>query len=317
MIEHLGWSLQRSHTANPLPWQGWEAALSMFGHHPPPHHTHIHTNISPLICSYKSLPSPNLISQRVWPDSNLYHLQHGGKPLKLTSDTPVHWCWKAYTPSSPPTFTPSFPHREAKADVSFVFLFPLVFHTDLCFYFLLSVEPNAALPPSLPLFSISLQCYSTLLSPHRACHQLAGRGKKGGNTYWMVYPPSLVGQLMPCVHSENKQMLTEIQAAFLPFLLSGSPPPCLCLCRSWLQPHGFSCSSFSSSLLLPPPPVAAALTNLLLSGCCFFPFFSLLSSSQPIPSLLLFHVWCSLFTNQRKRLDSTSLFVSLLLKMLQ
>lgn len=102
-----------------------------------------------------------------------YNLHNGGKLQMLTADAPVY-----RFPSHTPTFILSVPHRMAKADVSISLPFPPVFLTDLLFYFLLSVEPNAALPPSLPPALLHLSAVLHL-SPHQVFSQLAERGRRG------------------------------------------------------------------------------------------------------------------------------------------
>lgn len=135
------------------------------------------------------------------------------------------------------------------------------FSSQICFYFLLSVECNAALPLLLPpaLLHLSAVLLHSGLSTHSVPSAGRRRKKGGGNAHWTEDTPSLVGQLMLCVHTENKQMLTE-NAAFLPSLLSGSPPPWLCFVSLlWLQPQFLS---FQVLLLLTSFSSSSC-------GCCF------------------------------------------------
>lgn len=209
-------------------WTDWEATLSMFGQHPTCFsntHTHFPDPQRHLCTTAKTshLISSHRRKQRVWPDRNLYHLQHGGKLLMLTADTLLPTVTQRLPPakSSHTHFLKSTRRNGGRClsslPVSTSLPADLSVLTSSCLWIIMLLPIPPSIPPSLPsslpssspLLSppslcITLQCYSTLLSRYTACHQLADRGRKGKLTQDTELS---VLQLMPHFHTGKQKSI--------------------------------------------------------------------------------------------------------------
>lgn len=170
---------------------------------------------------------------------------------------------------------------------------------------------------SLLLFSISLQCYCTLLSPHTACRQLADGGRKGGGERSLNGRYTQPSRAADALCSHWKQANADRKCSLLTFSSLRISTSLTVFCVAPV-------TAATVSLVPGSPPAYFFLLLLLLLWlllsltCCWvaapsFPFSlsSLPLSPSHLSSLFMSDVLCS--QNQRKRPNSASEVLKIIL----